>query len=72
MLALGHLRAGQQSSSFKMRVNLPAIVGYPRTGMPRSARRSRSGSWHPEGLVGLAAFWPPNDAQRCQLLRTSE
>jgi hypothetical protein len=29
-------------------------------------------SLHPGGLAGLAAFWPPEDAQRCLLLRTNE
>ena len=29
-------------------------------------------SLRPGGLAGLAAFWPPKDAQRCLLLRTNE
>jgi hypothetical protein len=39
-------------------------------GRSRAAVLARS--LHPDGLATLAAFWPPKDAQRRQLLRTSE
>jgi hypothetical protein len=33
---------------------------------------ARAGSSHRRGQATLAAFWPPNDAQRRRLLRINE
>jgi hypothetical protein len=39
---------------------------------PVTATTTAAASPHLSGLAGLAAFWPPKDAQRCLLLRTNE